>query len=204
MVDAPVKVPVASTVGIDLGLTHFATLSTGETILNPRYFRKGQALLASRQRMLERKRRGSKSRHRVKMLVRAAHEHIHNQKLDHARKLSCTLFARYDLVAYETLDFKGLIELNENSKGMRKSINDAAWGMFVSCLTSKAERAGKWAVGVDPRGTTKKCSGCGAMVPKTLWQREHNCPNCGLVMGRDHNAAVNIEGLGLSLVGASA
>jgi putative transposase len=200
--EAPAKAPVASAVGIDLGLTSFATLSTGEAIPNPRFFRKGEALLARRQQALARKQRGSKSRHRAKVLVRAAHEHVHNQRLDHARKLACTLFARYDLVAHEALDIRGLIDLDDKGKGIRKSIHDAAWGLFVRCLASKAESAGKHAVGVDPRGTTKKCSGCGEMVPKTLWERIHRCPRCGLVMGRDHNAAVNIEGLGLSLVGA--
>lgn len=79
---------------------------------------------------------------------------------------------------------------------LAKSICDAAWGQFVGCLVSKAEYAGKHAVAVDPRGTSQRCAKCGAVVKKTLEQREHRC-SCGFVTHRDHNAALNVEALGL-------
>ena len=80
-----------------------------------------------------------------------------------------------------------------------KSIMDAAWGELIWQITYKAEYAGKWAVPVNPKNTTKKCSGCGKMVPKEIWERQHSC-GCGLSLNRDHNAAINILTLGRSVV----
>jgi len=199
---APEKKPVASATGVDVGLAAFATLSNGEAIDAPKFFHKSEAQLALRQQRVSRRfRRGKKqtaSFHRARVLVARTHEHIKNQRLDFARKLACALFLQYDLVAYEDLNIRGMVRGN-----FSKSINDAAWGLFVHALTCKAESAGRWAVAVDPRGTTIRCSGCGASVPKTLSQREHLC-SCGVRMGRDENAAKNILALGRSAVSAPA
>jgi putative transposase len=104
------------------------------------------------------------------------------------------LVAEYDLIAHEKLNIRGMAQSR-----FAKSILDAAWAQLVKTLNSEAEKAGKWVVPVDPRNTTKTCSGCGELVPKTLWQRQHDCPRCGLSLGRDHNAALNIKRLGESL-----
>jgi len=189
---APPKVVVRQMVGIDVGLTTFATLSDGGEVAAPRLFRKGEDVLARRQQTLATKRRGSKSRRRARTLVAKAHRHVRNQRLDFVRKLACELFGRYDLVAFEDLNIRGMVHGN-----LAKSIHDAAWGLFLRCLTDKAESAGRWAIPVDPRGTTQNCSACGTRVPKGLADRAHTC-NCGLVLGWDLNAARNIEALGRS------
>lgn len=75
---------------------------------------------------------------------------------------------------------------------LSKSINDAAWGQFVSILSSKAAEAGVIVVAVDPSGTSQTCSRRGAKAPKTLADRWHMCAACGLSIQRDHNAARNI------------
>lgn len=190
--DAPAKQPVRSAIGIDLGLTSFAVLSNGDAVENPRFFREGEALLAARQRKLSRKQRGSNSRHAAKKLVAKAHEHVHNQRLDFSRKLASQLFKHYDLVAHEDLEISRMVRGT-----FSKSINDAAWGMFLRALNCKAEYAGKTVVAVDPRGTSQRCSRCGDTVQKSLFERQHSC-GCGLVLGRDHNAALNVLALGLS------
>lgn len=197
--EAPEKTPVATATGIDVGLTTFATLSNGDEVENPRYFRKAEAQLAMRQQRLARRKRGSKGRGRAKTLVAKAHEHIRQQRLNFARQLACTLFATYDMVAYEDLNIRGMAQ-----GPLSKSIHDAAWGTFIHALTCKAEEAGKWAVAVDPRGTTIRCSGCDTRVPKTLAEREHRCSTCGLVLGRDENAARNVLTLGRSAVSGHA
>lgn len=183
---APTKVPVPSAVGIDLGLTSFMVLSTGETINNPRFFRAGEELLARRQRRLAKKKRGSKSRMRVKRLVGKAYEHIKNQRVDFARKLACDLFRRFDLVAHEDLNIHSMVHGN-----LAKSIHDAAWGMAVNALASKAECAGKWAVPVNPRRSSQECNKCGAIVQKELSERSHVCA-CGEKTTRDHNSSLVI------------
>ena len=96
--------------------------------------------------------------------------------------------------AHEKLNVRKMVQ----SK-LAKSILDAAWAQLVQKLSSEAEYAGKWVVPVDPRNTTKTCSACGELVPKKLWQRQHDCPKCGLSLGRDANAALNIKRLGESL-----
>jgi putative transposase len=191
---APVKVPVRTATGVDLGLTRFATLSNGTEIPNPRFFRAGAACLAKRQRRLSRRQRGSASRERARILVIRAHSHIVNQRKDFSYKLSKQLLERYDLIAHEDLTISRMMHGT-----FAKSIGDAAWGTFLQCLASKAESAGKHVIAVDPRGTTQRCSGCGAAVRKSLAERQHIC-SCGTILGRDHNAALNVLALGRSAV----
>ncbi|NYZ76639.1 transposase [Candidatus Micrarchaeota archaeon] len=81
-------------------------------------------------------------------------------------------------------------EMREQDYG--KQINDAGWDMFANMLAYKAEGAGCRVVFVDPRNTTQECSNCGAITEKTLSDRMHNCPYCGLNIDRDLNAARNI------------
>jgi putative transposase len=192
--EAPPKVQPKSHIGIDVGLSSFATLSTGEKIDNPRFFRKSEDLLANRQQILARKKRGSSSRKRAKVLVARTYDHIRNQRLDFARKVAKGLFSRFDAVAFEDLNIRGMVRSN-----LAKSILDAAWGLLIHCLTCKAEEAGKYAIGVDPRGTSQRCSRCGKVCKKTLADRVHLCP-CGPSTDRDHNAAINIDTLGLSVL----
>ena len=85
-------------------------------------------------------------------------------------------------------------------KGMRKSIMDVAWTQFISMTIGKAAEAGRTVVLVDSRNTSKICSQCGELVAKTMGDRTHTCPNCGLVMDRDVNAALNILQRGLQTI----
>lgn len=195
--EAPAKNPVGTSVGVDLGLSSFVTLSDGNEVANPRFFRVGEARLAHRQRTHSRRRYGSASRERARVLVAKAHAHVVNQRKDFAYKLSKQLLEKYDLIVHEDLEIRGL------SRGhCAKSVHDAAWGTFLRCLASKAESAGKHVIAVDPRGTTQRCSGCSTTVKKALAERTHACPGCGLVLGRDHNAALNVLALGRSVVEA--
>jgi putative transposase len=112
---------------------------------------------------------------------------VANQRIDHARKEVKKLFACFDEVAHEDLNLRAL------GRGMlSKSFADASWGVFLRCIASKAEEAGKHATPKDPRGTSQRCSGCGEIVLKKLSERVHCCPHCGLTIGRDHNAAINV------------
>ena len=147
---APEKLPVRNAVGVNVGLEAFATLSTGERIENPRFFRAGADVLARRQQSLSRKRRGSSSRCRAKLLVTRAHERIRNQRLDFARKTASLLFSRFDLIAHEDLQISRMVHGN-----LAKSIYDASWGQFLRCLALKAEEAGRHVIAVDPRGTSR-------------------------------------------------
>ncbi|MDD2835518.1 MAG: transposase, partial [Methanothrix sp.] len=98
-----------------------------------------------------------------------------------------------DLIVFENLNISGMLK-NHN---LAKHIQDHAWGKLIQFAQSKAAKAGKMVELVDARYTSQKCSQCGIMVPKTLADRTHLCPNCGLEMDRDINASLNIRTLGL-------
>lgn len=88
----------------------------------------------------------------------------------------------------EDLQIKNMVK----NRSLAKSISDAGWGEFISMLSYKAESAGREVVKVKPHGTSQECSRCGTFVKKDLSVRTHICPHCGLVLDRDHNAAINI------------
>jgi putative transposase len=185
-------------VGIDVGLTAFATLSHGEEIENPRHYRKAQRKLRLAQRKVARRNRGSKRRRKAVVLLQRAHEHIRKQRADFHHKLASMLVMVYGFIAIEDLNIKGLA-----SGMLAKSVNDAGWGSFIEKLSYKAENAGRQLVKVDPRGTSQTCL-CGASVPKDLSQRWHQCSSCGLSASRDHVSAQLILGLGLAELGTAA
>jgi putative transposase len=175
------------TIGIDVGLESFATLSTGEKIENPRFFRKSEKKLKRLQRKLSRKQKGSNNRRKAAKKVARHHEKIKAQRQDFAHQLSRNLVNRFGLIAIEALNVKGLAKTK-----LAKSILDAAWGLFFFYLTYKAEEAGKNVVKVDPRGTSQTCPSCGEIQKKVLSDRIHRCCGCGLVLDRDHAAALVI------------
>jgi putative transposase len=185
-------------VGIDVGLTTFAVLSDGTEISNPRHFRLAERRLRIAQRKLARRKKRSRRRLKARQEVARVHAHVANQRRDFHHKSALGLVRDYGLIAVEDLNVKGLA-----GSMLAKSVHDAGWSQFVSILSDKAAEAGRTLVKVNPAGTTQRCSACGERVPKTLAERVHACPACGLVVGRDLNAARNVlrlgQGLGWSL-----
>jgi putative transposase len=188
--------PVNQVVGVDVGLTHFATLSDGSQVDNPRFFRKDEAALVAVHRRLSKETKGTPEYRYRKRAINHVHKRIANRRRDFAHKESRKLVNEYQMIAFEDLDITDMQD--GNNRGMNKSIGDVAWNQFVQFTASKAEDAGRSIVLVDPRNTTKACSKCGEIVPKRLSVRVHVCPKCELVLDRDHNAALNILARGLA------
>ncbi|MEN3056262.1 MAG: transposase [Candidatus Methanosuratincola petrocarbonis] len=184
-------------VGIDVGLESFATLSNGEKIANPRFFREESEELARAQRKLSKTPKGTPERKKALKVVRRIYERIANKRYAFVHQVSHDLVERYGLIVFEDLNIKRMVK-NHNTA---QSIADASWGMLVTFTSYKAESAGSMVVLVDPRNTSKMCSRCGILVEKSLSDRVHNCPHCGLSLDRDLNAAINILRLGLQSVG---
>jgi putative transposase len=184
-------------VGVDVGLTAFATLSSGTDVENPRFYRGATARLRRAQHKVARRKRGSANRKKAVRELQAAHAHVRNQRADFHHKVSRWLVNEYGLIAVEELNIKGLA-----SGMLAKSVSDAGWSSFIDKLAYKAEEAGRVLVKVDPRGTSQRCT-CGAAVPKALSQRWHQCQACGLSAARDHVSAQEILRLGLSLLGST-
>lgn len=186
-ITTPDRKLVETTVGIDVGLTTLATLSTGEEIPNIRPTIQSERELRVAQRALSRCHRGSNRCAKAKASVNRIHETIRNTRETYLHQVSADLVKRFDLIAVEDLNIAGL-----SQSRLSKSITDAAWGRLRFMLTYKAECAGGQLVAVDARYTSQDCSRCGERVTKPLSERVHSCPSCGLVLGRDHNAALNI------------
>ena len=185
--------------GIDLGLTNFAVLSNGEKIENPRFFRKEEEILAKARRRLSEVEKGTPEYARRRKVVTRIHERISNKRTDFSHKLSRRLVNEYDIICLEDLNIQDM--QNGNWRSMNKSISDAAWRKLIIHTVQKAESAARRVALVNPRNTSKKCSRCGCLVEKTLADRVHSCPHCGLEIDRDWNAAINILGLGLQSLG---
>ena len=191
-------------VGVDVGLATFATLSNGEKISNPRFFRNEAKELAKAQRKLEKETNGTPQRKKRKKVIARIHERIANKRTDFAHKVSRTLVDNYGVIVFEDLNIKGMMGKRTQVFGnkLNKSIADVAWSQLAQFTSYKAEEAGRMFLQVDPRNTSKRCSRCTMLVDKDLSVRIHNCPHCGLVLDRDHNAAINILTLGLQRVNA--
>jgi putative transposase len=174
-------------VGIDLGITTFATLSDGVVIPSLRAARRAVRRLRIDHRAMTRKSRGSNARSKARMRLRRSHAKTARQRSDHLHKASAFLVREYELIAIEALQVSALAR-----SVLGKDVRDASWSKFVSILTYKAEKAGTRLVKVDPRNTSQLCSACRMSVPKELADRRHDCPHCGLSIDRDLNAARNI------------
>lgn len=186
------------TVGVDLGIKTFAFLSDGEYFDNPRHLLKSAEKLAREQRRLSRKVKGSSNRSKQRVQVAKVHRRIRRQRDDWLHKLSRQLVDNYGCIVFENLNIKAMLR---NHK-LAKHISDCAWSRLIQFTQYKAESAGVEVRLVNPRGTTQLCSGCGEVVPKTLADRIHACPHCGLVLDRDLNAAKNIHMVGTTKINA--
>jgi putative transposase len=188
-----VAAPGRPAVGLDLGIQHFATLSTGEQIAGPRAYRAASRQLRVAQRRLCRRQKGSHRRQKAGLLLARQHERIRNLRHDHAHKLTRRLVSDFGVIAVEDLKIGAL------ARGLlAKHVTDQGWAAFLTMLEYKAAEADTRLIRVSPRGTSQTCSGCGVVVPKPLLVRTHRCPHCGLDIDRDTNAALNILRLGLS------
>ena len=192
--------PSHKVVGIDLGLTTFAHLSNGEKIDRQRWMKVDAKDIARLQRKKEKVAKGSPERRKVIHALCHAYERVANRRRNFAHQESRKLVNEYQFIAFEKLDIQDM-QVNGN-KTISRGIADVAWGKFVQFTTYKAANAGRTVALVNPRGTTQMCSGCGSIVPKDLSVRIHECPNCGLRLNRDHNAALNILARGLSSISA--
>ena len=175
-------------VGVDLGLNSLLTLSNGEKVQPPKFLRKMERKLKREQRRLSRKEKHSKNWTRQSMRVAKVHRKVRLQRMDFNHKLSRMLVNRFDVIIFERLRIQNMLKNHQ----LAKSIADAGWGQLQAFTSYKAGGAGAVVKFVDPYDTTADCSKCGFHVPKTLSKRVHECPNCGFMLDRDWNAALNI------------
>ena len=182
--------PKTESIGVDLGLKHFAILSTGEKIDNPKHLRKSERRLTIRQRRLSRAKKGSNGRAKQRQRVAKIHEKVASQRKDFHHQLSRSLVDNFGSIGLETLAIKNMVK---NHK-LAKSISDVGWAQFVQFVTYKADWAGCEIVRHDRWfASSKTCSDCGAINQSlVLSDRMWVCAACGTVHDRDTNAAKNL------------
>jgi len=180
--------------GLDMGLKTFIMASDGFEVKRQRFFKTDEKALAKVQRRYSKFPKTERSPHKTlaRRVMAKVHERIKNRRDNFCHQTANILVHRYDFVSVEDLNINSMLE----EKKYSKSIADASWGQLLERLSCKAEEAGKTVVAVNPRGTSQMCSRCGQTVHKDLSVRVHDCPNCGLHIDRDLNAALNILRLG--------
>src|SRR2546428_5107392 len=196
----PERLPdVPTQVGIDVGLKTFATLSTGEEIANPRFFRQEEKALAHVQRKHSKLAKGTPQRWKHRKVIARVHERIAFRRDNFTHQESRQIVDRFGVICVEDLQVNRMV----HNHCLAKSIADASWSAFFAQLSSKAEEAGRAFVKVNPAYTSQTCSRCGHRQKMPLDVRIFDCPCCHAHLDRDLNAALNIRALGLQGLGLS-
>ncbi len=194
----------AKQVGIDLGLTDLYITSDGFKSGNPRHLKKHEAKLVYLQRMLSRKKKGSKNRNKMRLKVARLHAKIADCRMDATHKATRKLINENQVVYVENLAVKNMMKLPT----LAKAIADANWGEFVRQLHYKGDWAGRNVVEIDRWfPSSKRCSteGCGFVNESLpLNVRKWTCPMCGTRHDRDVNAAKNIKAVGQTVLASGA
>jgi putative transposase len=205
--------------GIDVGLKVFLVTADGDSVENPRHYRTAEQGLKKAQKRVSHRKKGSNRRRKAAAQCAKQHQHVRRQRSDFHHKTTLALVRQYDVLYVEAIQAANLRRRPEpkpdgnggyahngasRKAGLNKSIQDAGWRQFLSILAYKAACAGKRVEAVSPAYTSQECSGCGAIIQKSLSVRTHVCTNCGLILDRDENAARNILWRGQRLRGVVA
>ncbi len=179
-----------NSIGIDLGISTFATLSNGEKILAPKPLKKNLKKLAKFQRKFAKTEPGSKRRERRRLKIARLHAKIKDIRTDFLHKLSTNLVRKYDTIVLEDLNVSGMVR----NRKLAKAISDLGWRQFRTLTEAKCEKYGREFRVINRwEPTSQKCSCCGFRGgKKELNVREWTCLNCGTFHDRDVNAAINI------------
>lgn len=194
----PNKGKTGKSVGIDLGLKSFATLSDGVVIDNIKFFREKQSEIAKIQRHLSRKNKGSNRHRKNKIKIARLYNKIANKRNNFLHNVTTSLVNNYDVICIEDLNVSGMLS---NHK-LAKAISDTSFSMFRSMLEYKCNWYGKELVVIDRfYPSLKTCSKCGwKKEDLTLSDRVFKCENCGIEIDRDLNAAINIQRVGVDIL----
>jgi putative transposase len=185
---------INTAVGVDLGISALATLSTGEKISNPRYDEAERTRKKKLSRRLSKKKKGSKNRYKARAKLAKLHARIADRRRDTMAKLSTRLVRENQVIAVEDLNIKGMVK----NRSLARVISDAGWRMLLTMLDYKCKWYGRDLVKVDRFfPSSKTCHACGVVVESLpLSVREWACPSCGVVHDRDVNAAKNVLAAG--------
>ena len=177
-------------IGIDLGLTHFAILSNGEKIDNPKLHKKMLKCIKRANKKLSKCNKNSNRRKKAKLKLAKLHAKVKDSRTDFLHKLTTRLARENQAIAIEDLNVSGMVK----NRKLSRAISDAGWYSFKQLLTAKCDKYNRHLVVIDRwEATSQKCSSCGFKGgKKELNVRDWICLNCGVHHDRDINAAQNI------------
>ena len=203
LIDKPLRqVPQSSSmVGLDLGIKDFAVTSDGQVIENFHFKKNEESRLKRLQRQISKKIVGSKNREKARLRFAKLNEKIRNRKLNFLHDVTNHLIDENQVIVMEDLNVKGMVR---NHK-LAESISEVNWGEFRRILTYKAAWHGRQLVFIDRfYPSSKRCNHCGYIYKElTLKDRQWVCPECGSLIDRDYNAALNILEEGERIIGLS-
>ena len=192
----PVPKAKAKPVGVDVGVSFLATCSDGVVYENPRALKRNLARLKRLQRSVSRKKKGSRNRQKAVRRVQRLHYRIACLRADALHKATTDIVRAYDVIGIETLNVSGMLK----NRRLSRALSDASMSEFLRQIRYKAEWKGVEVVEA-PRfyPSSKTCSSCGNVdADFKLGMDVYRCDQCGLVLGRDLNAAINLKNLAAS------
>ena len=194
-----IQLDKSKALGLDFSLPSFYVDSQGIACDYPKFYRNAQDKLAKEQRKLSKMQKDSNNYIQQKLKVAKIHNHLKNQRNDWLNCKSKELASQYDYIIVEDINLQGLAQcLN-----FGKTINDESFGKFRDMLNYKLFETGKLGlIKIDKWfPSSKTCHHCGSVNKLlTLYDRTWICPDCGSIIERDFNAALNIRDLGLSQI----
>lgn len=187
-----------TTIGVDLGIKTLATLSDVRIFENPRALKHAQKKLSRLEKQKSRRVKGSKNRAKTRKAIATTHAHIAHIRKDAAHKLTSYLCKNHALVAIEDLHVAGMLK----NHCLAQAVSDSNFGEIRRQLEYKAAWHGTHLVTIDRfYPSSKTCSACGYVKPElSLSERTFICEDCGTVLGRDLNAAINIRTVAVSSI----
>lgn len=184
-----------TTIGVDLGIRYYATLSDGGKVKNPMFLEKAKSKLDKLQKDYSKKTKDSKRREKARIRLAKLYRNVVNSRNNMLHLLSRQLIKDYNTICIEDLDVGGLSKNREQAL----SIKSAAWAKFRRQIKYKAEWYGKNVIEIDRFApSSKMCHGCGFVNQKLKKEKFWDCPKCGLHHDRDINAAINIKNFALA------
>jgi len=188
--------PSDNQVGIDVGISFFASLSTGEQIENPRHTKRYEKNLRIESRSLARKVKGSNSRKKQREKVAKLHNKIRNVRRDFLHKQSKSIIDNFGFIVVEDLKVKNMIKFGNLSK----HVSDVSWSEYFNQLEYKSDWYGNSFLRIDPKYTSQTCNDCGSIDKKSrVSQSRYVCTSCGVESNADINASKNILSKGIAL-----
>jgi putative transposase len=205
---APQMAPINEdrAVGIDMGLSHFATIAAKEentctTVENPRFLKTLLPHLRYLSRQLSKKVKRSKNSLKARLKLSRLHTRIKNLRNNFVQQLSSEMLKNHDIFCIETLDISNLLQ--ESPREYSRAISDAGWRSFLHCLKYKAEECGKHIIEAGKYFPSSQiCASCGHRQKMPLFVRQYDCPNCGIKNDRDYNSAIVLKAAGMSVLKA--